>query len=160
MVVCNDGNACTTDRCNPLSGACESTFDVMCDDALDCTADSCDPATGQCGYVADDEQCEDGDPCTRDECGGFGCRYTNICGACCSDIGQCVDGLFASECAGSYRGTGSTCAGDADFNGLDDLCEPSELPAVSEWGVAILSLLLLVGLSLKFSRQPSQASTR
>ena len=159
VVDCDDGDACTVDRCNPDNGLCELVSTVTCDDGIACTNDSCDSVTGGCVFAAHDDKCNDDDPCTRDRCSGSGCRYTNICGACCSTTGTCMDGLFSSECAGSFGGSGSECAGDADFNGLDDLCQPSKVPAVSDWGVAILSLLLLVGISLKFSRPSSHATS-
>ena len=40
---CNDGNPCTTDTCNPSTGACEHN-PVNCDDGNPCTTDACIPA--------------------------------------------------------------------------------------------------------------------
>jgi len=91
-LTCNDGNACTTDTCSPVTGcvftdnnaACSdgsacTTGDVCsggvcagtlitCDDGVACTADSCNPATG----------CVAVDACT----GGLTCNLgTGLCEA-------------------------------------------------------------------------------
>jgi hypothetical protein len=76
-VVCDDGNICTDDACDPATGACEFTDNtepcddgllctindacaggvcvsgppLPCNDANLCTADSCDPGTGQCVFT-------------------------------------------------------------------------------------------------------------
>jgi hypothetical protein len=55
--VCNDKNACTTDKC--VNGKCTFT-PKKCDDANKCTTDSCDPKTGTCKNVA--IVCDDGNP--------------------------------------------------------------------------------------------------
>ena len=60
---CDDGNACTVDSCDDVTG-CESTTDVnlVPDDGVGCTADSC--ATGFPEHVADDTRCDDAAWCT------------------------------------------------------------------------------------------------
>ncbi|OLC53750.1 MAG: hypothetical protein AUH92_05330 [Acidobacteria bacterium 13_1_40CM_4_69_4] len=77
--TCNDGNSCTTDRCDPLSGCvfvpladgascsdgvfcngaetcaagiCRPGQPVICDDSNACTADRCDPALDRCVNTA------------------------------------------------------------------------------------------------------------
>jgi hypothetical protein len=68
--VCNDGNPCNTDTCNP-DGTCAHT-PKNCDDSNVCTTDSCDPATGDCvntpvtglTYCEDGNDCADPDTCT------------------------------------------------------------------------------------------------
>jgi len=47
---CRDGSYCTTDTCDPATGACGHT-DIVCNDNNVCTIDSCDPAKG-CKYTA------------------------------------------------------------------------------------------------------------
>ncbi len=42
---CNDGDACTIDSCDPLTGACIFK-PIDCNDDNLCTADTCNPATG------------------------------------------------------------------------------------------------------------------
>jgi len=66
---CNDGNACTTDLCDPTAG-CQHPA-VNCDDGNACTTDSCSPAQG-CQHAP--VNCDDGDICTTD-----GCNFTAGC---------------------------------------------------------------------------------
>ena len=112
---CDDGNACTEDRCD--GGFC-SHVGLSCDDHDPCTVDSCHPATGcantplPCG---DDEpctedlcdpmvgcwhpprDCDDGDPCTTDACEpGVGCRHAPLAcedGDACNGEESCAPGL-------------------------------------------------------------------
>ncbi len=92
-LVCNDGNTCTTDGCNPTTGcvytnntnpcddgnactsgdvcaggSCRGTT-IVCNDGNSCTTDSCDPSTG-CVFTSNTNPCDDGNPCTSgDVCG-------------------------------------------------------------------------------------------
>ncbi len=61
---CDDGNLCTTDRCDPSTG-CVSTV-VTCQDTCAGTQ-SCDPGTGQC-LAGPAPDCDDEDACTVDTC--------------------------------------------------------------------------------------------
>lgn len=68
----DDGNACTDDTCNILSGECGTPKQCL-DDGNPCTDDVCDPATGLCG-IPNVAPCSDDDPCTlNDECSGGVC---------------------------------------------------------------------------------------
>lgn len=68
----NDGNACTDDTCNFLTGQC-GTPRTCLDDDNPCTDDVCDPGTGVCG-MPNVEPCSDDDPCTvGDECSAGAC---------------------------------------------------------------------------------------
>jgi hypothetical protein len=86
-LLCDDGNACTGDSCDPVDG-CQHGF-VSCDDGVACTADTCDPllgcahvstctgggvcdlASGQCeARCATASDCNDSDACTTDACVG------------------------------------------------------------------------------------------
>jgi hypothetical protein len=62
-VDCDDGDACTTDSCDPATGCVYTP--IRCGDGDACTDDSCDPATGCMNTPAD---CDDGDACTVDDC--------------------------------------------------------------------------------------------
>ena len=112
-IDCNDGNPCTLDACDEITGACvftpnESPCDdgnpctqkdqcqegecvgegTECDDDDECTTDSCDP-DGGCVYAA--LECDDGDPCTTDGCEpGFGCNSL-LPGKPCLTVENCVD---------------------------------------------------------------------
>src|ERR1043165_4455874 len=59
-VNCDDGNACTSDYCDPVNG-CQNTF---CNDYDACTSDVCDPVNG-CFY---NYSCNDNNACTYDYC--------------------------------------------------------------------------------------------
>ncbi len=97
---CGDGDPCTTDTCDvltgicshaPIPGCCESNGD--CDDQNLCTLDLCDG--GVCENVYDgaapgccqeDVDCDDGDPCTDDVCFLQQCFNTSNGGPdCCDD---------------------------------------------------------------------------
>jgi hypothetical protein len=66
-VTCDDGDACTTESCNPNTGQCETTDTVSCDDGNACTTESCNPSTGQC-ETTDTVACDDGNACTTESC--------------------------------------------------------------------------------------------
>ncbi len=60
----DDGNACTTDACDPVTGVSHEA--VVIDDEDVCTEDACDLRTGQITHTS--VNVEDGDDCTRDSC--------------------------------------------------------------------------------------------
>ncbi|MHC4838436.1 MAG: hypothetical protein ACYTF3_09685 [Planctomycetota bacterium] len=119
-VVCDDGDACTTDdRCN--EGACGGQ-PVRCEPADDaCTVVACNPESGQCeADIAGEGACDDGDPCTvEDTCNGGRCLGAPRD---CADDDPCtVDGCGPDgQC--QYRvvprpgeeGAGETCSDGAD----------------------------------------------
>jgi hypothetical protein len=146
--VCNDGNPCTLDLCNAVSG-CQSTpladgtlctdanvcngtetcvvglctpgAALVCDDGNPCTTDSCDPASGcQATPVADFTACGDGDACNGAEtCQGGTCTggtplNCNDGNACTTDVCDVVSGCINTPIVGCQS---CTTAGDcADGN--------------------------------------------
>lgn len=92
-----------------------------------------------------------GSDCTR--CfGGEG-------GACCFD-GECVMVSDESACrhlelalpnGGLYQGDGTSCIPNQTFFGDCPPPPPPDMPAVSQWGVATLVLLMLAGITIKFA---------
>src|SRR5213083_1950307 len=54
FLTCNDGNACTTDTCDPTRGCLFTT--IACDDGNVCTTDTCEP-TGGCVHTNNTAQC-------------------------------------------------------------------------------------------------------
>ncbi|MCH8243393.1 MAG: IPTL-CTERM sorting domain-containing protein [Planctomycetes bacterium] len=50
-----------------------------------------------------------------------------------------------------FRGAGTSCLGDNDDSGKDDACD-DPIPAVSDWGVLVLTLLLLTAGTVLFRR--------
>lgn len=63
-------------------------------------------------------------------------------GACCNRAtGDCRDGVTLAQCSGADE----EWAKNEKCNALDPPCRPLSIPTVSEWGVVVLFLLLLVG---------------
>ena len=139
--VCDDGNPCTTDKCDVATGACSSVAlatGAKCDDGnacsesdvctagkctgpakkcIDgnaCTFDSCDPLKG-CVFPSNSAKCEDGDLCTVESvCNNGSCLGAK---AKCNDDKPCTtdscDGK-TGKCTFTARPDGSACAtGDA-----------------------------------------------
>ncbi len=116
--VCNDGNVCTDDACDPLigctktpnsapcsdsnactvadtcqGGACVSGVATVCNDNNPCTADACDPLTGGCLYPATSGPCDDGDPCTTgDTCDPLAGTCTSGAPMQCISATKCANG--------------------------------------------------------------------
>ncbi len=71
---------------------------------------------------------------------------TQVVGACCHrTAGVCIDNVLLEDCSGEWF-KGEVC----DY--LDPACEKEIVPTVSEWGLVILSVLLLTGIGLKLRR--------
>lgn len=95
---CDDGNACTADRCDPKDGCVNER--ISCNDRDACTADRCDEAIG-CVNTA--LTCDDANKCTTDTCEPTrGCVNSDI-SATCDDHNACtVDSCkAASGCSSS-----------------------------------------------------------
>ena len=63
---CTDGSKCETDGICNDKGQCQGK-PKSCDDSNSCTSDSCDPLTGACVYEYSTEPCDDGDLCSEGE---------------------------------------------------------------------------------------------
>ena len=71
-----------------------------------------------------------------------------VSGACCNTSGGSCLQLTATGCAAAtnalYRGDGTACLGDTNSNGYDDACDDLfPIPAVSTWGLVVLTLLTI-----------------
>ena len=64
-VSCDDGDACTSDSCDPSAGCRHSAGALDCDDHDACTEDGCDPVKG-CTHVPGALDCDDSNDCTAD----------------------------------------------------------------------------------------------
>ncbi|MFH1108547.1 MAG: hypothetical protein V1790_05015 [Planctomycetota bacterium] len=111
---CDDGIACTEDRCDVATGGCSSNADDAlcdngrfcdgveycdpmrgcrsgprpdCDDSVDCTIDDCDSVTDQCVSLPDDGFCDNGTFCD----GGEWCDAVRACQP--GDPPDCDDGV-------------------------------------------------------------------
>ena len=73
--MCNDGNVCTDDSCNPATGCVYTNNTASCDDGNACTtADTC--SGGAC-VGGTPLVCNDSNACTDDSCNpSSGCVYT------------------------------------------------------------------------------------
>ncbi len=97
---CNDGQICTVgDAC--AAGECQGDSPPdLCDDGNACTTDVCDPAKGCTNVGLDGVGCDDGDACTEgDECQGGGCVGVPMK---CDDgidctVDVCTDGICSSD---------------------------------------------------------------
>ena len=116
-VACSDGNPCTLgDVCvmDPVSGAVSCQGVPKCDDGNLCTADYCDPVTGLCQNPP--IQCDDGDPCTFDSCQNGVCASQPVFGVGCDDGNRCTtgDACTSSPTGGpsTCQGTAVNCNDD------------------------------------------------
>jgi len=66
-----------------------------------------------------------------------------VSGACCDPYGTCSE-VPSAECGGDYQGDNTVCA---------DVSCPRLIPTVSEWGLAIMSLIGLAVGTIMFGRQ-------
>ncbi len=94
--ACGDGDVCNGDEiCH--GGACTAGTPLTCDDGNACTTDACDPIAGCTSSSA----CDDGDACTTETCDpGGGCTSTPVEGfvgvAC-----LCSRGVAPEVCGGA-----------------------------------------------------------
>ncbi len=120
---CSDDNACTTsDRCR-ADGTCAGDL-LVCDDGNPCTTDGCDPLVGGCDSIPAPGPCEDGDLCTQgDQCGDGTCRsgFPVVC----DDQSPCTDDTCEPErgCVFTIVSVGVPCD-DRSLCTADDVCQP------------------------------------
>jgi hypothetical protein len=101
---CDDGIACTVDRCEPTAstspdGCVHVPDDAACSDGASCTTDRCDPAASTrpdgCVFVRNDTLCADSVACTADRCEPTASTSPDGCvhvpdDAACSDGASCT----------------------------------------------------------------------
>ena len=117
----DDGNQCTDDTCNPLTGPAH-TIDVtnVCTDSSACTSGDHCTAAGACVGTA--VTCGDSNQCTDDTCNpATGCVYTNDNTNVCSDSSACTSGDHCS--AGACVTTPVVCNDSNQCT--DDSCNPA-----------------------------------
>ena len=83
-------------------------------------------------------------------------------GACCFYESGCQDEIPAALCealGGDFQGVGTACAGDTDYDGVDDMCTMTRpVPALTGWGLAVLTLLLVIAGITIMRRLKAQAT--
>jgi hypothetical protein len=109
---CSDGNACTTDGCNPQTGCTQQPTPGCCTIDADCADGSACTINERCVAnvcVSDPLACNDNNPCTGDSCNpAGGCTFTPVPnGQSCSNLDFC-DGLETCQ--------SGTCTGSAPPN--------------------------------------------
>ena len=85
---------------------------------------------------------------------GAGSLCSTMLGACCLDFDRICVEIDLANCVeqhGRFQGPNTVCQGDEDGNGSDDVCGEA-IPAVSEWGLIVMTLALLVGIKVRFGR--------
>ena len=170
---CEDGNGCTIDTFDPVTGTCSheaaplacDDFDacttsdtcvegiclgqgVVCDDGDVCTDDLCDPREG-CVHLPT-SRCDDGNPCTRDICDPRGgCRHEVLDdGTPCNDGEMCTvaDICVMGRCVGVNLDDGTPCD-DGDPCSKNDQCVSGRCldPTYRPPGVGELKFITDVG---------------
>jgi hypothetical protein len=122
-------DTCEAGRCAhaPVPGCCKS--DAECDDGIACTLDRCNRAQARCDSVRGDSfccvtaaDCDDRDACTEDVCAAHRCVYPRkaTCDASgpalCNDQNDCTSESWSADgtCAYAHRAEGgSACCVDA-----------------------------------------------
>ncbi|MDI7269166.1 MAG: hypothetical protein QME96_14345, partial [Myxococcota bacterium] len=102
---CADGDACNGDEiCR--GGACTAGISLVCDDGNPCTTDTCDSLTGcRSEAVPDDLGCpDDGNVCTADACLGGMCVHPAAPdGLSCSSLTTCQGTCRSGACLGGVN---------------------------------------------------------
>ena len=116
---CDDGNLCTSDSCNPATGACTNAA-VSCNDQNPCTNDSCNPATGTCTFEA--KSCDDNNPCTIDSCNAATGTCRNVAKSCDDGVACTADACVAGECV--HTPDNNQCSDNNACDGVE-ICDPA-----------------------------------
>lgn len=117
--TCTDASECTVgDTC--AGGVCLGTL-IECNDDNPCTKDECDPTSGCTTSNLDGNACDDGSPCTVDDtCGNAECKGTPKI---CNDDNPCTEDTCdasSGECASIAI---SSPCDDGDACTSSDLCQ-------------------------------------
>jgi len=166
MVECVALNGACCNTAPGAGGACVETTQANCPVGqyqtwtvgVACDSVACDEVTGSCCDTISGS-CSTGviqGACAGQWTEGGTCSScVAATGACCVDDGlqtaACTDGqtLAACNAAGGVWTQGTACADLADPCQSDFIA----IPTVSEWGLAVLALMLLIGGKIYFSRR-------
>ncbi len=89
--ACSDGTACTVgDAC--AQGSCLAGTTITCDDGNSCTDDSCDAISGFCKHIQNSVPCNDGSACTQNAVCNKGVCKGSYPAGCCKLSADCDDG--------------------------------------------------------------------
>jgi Dictyostelium (slime mold) repeat len=131
-----DGAACQGNRCGTggtcQAGACVGAQPKDCSDGNPCSGDTCDPMTGSCSHNGA-VSCDDGNICTQDSCSSMnGCVHTAVSGLACDDRDGCTSMdtcVVGPNGQGLCKGTPPPCADDGNAC-TDDIVEPGSCACV------------------------------
>jgi hypothetical protein len=148
--ACNDGvlnadcqgtyqawsSAACDGSCAEIEGACCDPLDGFCSSTLqgDCTAQHPNGPVWTVGAACNEVSC---DPAL---------------GACCNTrFGTCTDNVILADCGGENLSwtKGDVCSAST--------CPDPFIPTVSQWGLVIMTLLLLIGAKVYFGRREALA---
>ncbi|MBI1826213.1 MAG: IPTL-CTERM sorting domain-containing protein, partial [Planctomycetes bacterium] len=146
--IFRDGVDCTT----PCGVECVTATD--CDDQKLCTADSC-TSDGQCVHTHTDAVCNDGVACTTDVCLAASdmCVHTLVDAVC--DDGLYCNGFEFCTATGCENGD-APCSFGETCDETSDSCGLMPIPTVSQWGIAVLAIMLLIAAKVGL-RRPIQS---
>lgn len=163
------GQPATGACCDPATGACSIATELACiaaggtyrGDETTCdpnlcpqppTGACCDPLEGTC-TISTHSECSSGGGIYQ---GDESLCQPNPCeGACCHQDQSCTPSTTRAECvalAGTWRGIGTTCE--------SGICFDPTIPAVSDWGSALLVLVFAATGVLVFRTQRRPAGSR
>ncbi|MCK4342807.1 MAG: choice-of-anchor L domain-containing protein [Phycisphaerae bacterium] len=139
------GSCCLDGACIPMTYECCIAAGGMYSSGPCAPVGACELSPGVC--IITTEYC-----CTGTYLGdGSECLAY---GACCLEDGYCQE-MTEADCeatGGEFLGDGTMCLGDSNENGIDDACE-AHVPTVTEWGLIVLTVLLLAAGTIIFSRR-------
>jgi hypothetical protein len=116
--VCKDFNYCTDDKCDSTKGCVFPPNTLACNDGSDCTpADTC--TNGLC--IGSKTGCDDGNPCTADDCKGLDCFHIPTQLPC--NDGDACTAVDACQPDGSCQGYNALPCDDGNACS-DDFCDP------------------------------------
>ncbi|MBN2494220.1 MAG: trypsin-like serine protease [Deltaproteobacteria bacterium] len=121
---CDDGEPCTTDRCEPGVGCVSEPRPdgAYCSDGNLCNGQElC--RSGRC-RAGEPPDCDDGEPCTRDSCDpGRGCQHTAVAdGTSCGEGNKC-DSQAICQSGVCFAGNPIDCSDDNLCT--DERCDPA-----------------------------------
>jgi len=155
---CEDGVPAS--QCNTADPQITWTKDTLCVNLSPACAEHtgacCDASQpgGSCANNVPESMCNTADPqitWTKSTlCANLVPPCSEHTGACCVS-GTCVDNVPESSCLPGEWTKDTLCAD------LDPPCSGGVIPTVSEWGLVVLALLLLVGAKVHFSRREAVA---
>ena len=141
-LVCNDGNPCTIDACDPggngqpAKGCIHTSASNPCSDGDPCTVgDVC--SHGACKPGTKGPNCNDGNPCTKDACDPQGaqsgtCTHAKLSGAACDDGNNCTTGDLCTQ--GACQATGDKPPCNDNNPCTIDVCAPKTGKCIAKAG--------------------------